>query len=281
MAIQLRSPENGERSSEGRQFNPANYRITYFNRENFLLNIGRMVDLYTEFGVRDVGWSPEYARELALKGLGVEDLTRGAPLNEQTIDLILEDSRKARMIPNVALLRKVDLPPGQFIAFSAHRMYYPSVEIDGVMREVPVNYHVFRAIDGNERGQGIGRATVEFDLVLNNDAEFYFHRTGNHVAAYANTQVEVLDQGTCSPWELEYPENPALYRIIRAAYAMVRGGAGPDMDKHGVVRNAYREPNRAIEIRYDHKGSMRIHHMMFRKYRMRPLDGIVAGYKVA
>lgn len=286
MAITVEGLEKDPQLPQGRMLHLRDYDVTYFSMDDFLRNTKYLKTVFANFAHQKIGWSVSYSNYLAAQGLNIDNLTMGAPLNEQTIAFVLADPDKARKIPSVAMVSKPDSLPGQYIAFTAQRAFYPEIqETTRIRKVVPVVYNILRAVDELERGGGIGKLIVGVTLLLHKDASFFMHRTGNYIAAYVNTQSDNLDQQDNS-WYTEYPENPYLYSLARSTYALIRGD-GPDMDEMGVVRGAYREPNLAIPVPLDHEGrilhegSMRIWRIMHFKYKMGPLDGIVPIFRVA
>ncbi len=286
MAVQL---ENREKLSGIRILHANNDAVVVFSGEAFLKNLPYLVSLYTEFGIRNVGWSPDYARQLALRGLGVDELRENAPLNNQTTAFILKDHNKLRRVPSVMLFRPEDGEPGQYMGFSAQRNYFPMVQRESQRpkEEVPTTYHVFRAFDYDNRGKKRGRLSVELTLFLHPGTKWYLHRTGNYVAAYANTQSTALDQRQSRPWKQLYNKGSFEFKLLKEMYNIVGShSSADDLEETGVSRNEYHEPNGAIEEpRSGHKGSRRIWDKMYGRdpdeFDMDPLDAVFALYRVA
>ena len=261
--------------------------IVTFSDEAFLGNIDYLIDQYTKFAVKEVGWSPEYSRQLAVKGLNVDTLTKGVPLTKEFISFLSEDLNKARRIPSVSLYRPEDGPRGVYTGISAQRMFFPNVRREGsqVEEEVPVLYHIFRAFDESKRGYGRGKFSVQLAFYIHRGARYYMHRTGNYIGAYANTRSPVLNQASCYPFSAPYEENSFEYHLARKVQSIV-GGPGTEIDLFGVSRGDYLEPNHSLDFRPDHidpnhRGSMRMLNRFKKVYKMGPLDGIYPLYKAA
>lgn len=251
-----------------------------FTGEAFLCNLDYLRDQFVYSSHRNIGWSMEYSRELATKGLGVDQLTRRAPITEETIGLIIDDPLKRRRIPSVMLFRPENGEPGRYIGISAQRMFYPYVSRgeEEPEQEEAVLYHILRAFDRDRRGKQRGRTSVELGLLLHQDARWYGHRTGSHVAAYTNTRSEALDQTHSHPWKEGFTEDPLAWAIVKKMYDILGNRTG--IDEFGVSRGEYKEPNKAVEIRKEHEGSMRIWRKMFQEFGMTLYDAVFPLYRV-
>lgn len=263
-----------------------NDKIFIYSGKAFLQNLEYLQDVYAQFAQKDVGWSPEYARYLATRGLGVDHLTKGSPLDDQTIRFILDNPLTARKVPSVMLFREQDSNPGEYLGFSAQRMYYPMVarEEGQQEEEVPVLYHIFRAFESASRGKHRGRMTVQLALLIHGAAEWYYHRTGNHVAAYTNTESTSFDHSEMFPWVQPFDANQFAFSVAKKLSALVNPEGTP-IDRFGVSRGAYREPNRQVVPRPEHAPSMAFYNRMFgpapENFNMGPLDAVLPLLKIA
>lgn len=248
-----------------------------FVGEAYLRNLAYLTEKYADFAQRNIGWSASYAHEMAESGLNVRRLTGTAPLNDGTINLILEDPIKRKLIPTVILFRPVGSLPEQYTGMSAHRMFFPVANVKGQEQQEAVLYHILRAFDEEQRGQKRGRTTIQLARFLHHEANprKYNHRTGSAIAAYANTQSPEFDQTTSHPWAEPFIEG-SLDWAIEQRMSQILGN--PSIDLHGVARRFYREPNQAVVVRGNHLGVKRIADRMSGEFGMDPLDAIMPMY---
>lgn len=260
--------------------------IVAFTGEAYLRNLPYLIKVGTVFARQNLGWTEKSARFMMTRGLGVDHLTRGLKLNDQTIPFIVEDANKLKKVPSVFLFRAKDSKEGEYIGYVAQRMFFIQTETSEPGRssgeEVPTMYQIFRAIEQGQRGKNRARSSIELALFFHEGARWFFHRTANYLAAYTNTQSDSLDQKESYPWGYLYNnERPFAQELIRRGFNLVKVN-GEEIEETGVSRNDYCEPNLGIEkLRPGSKEEIvKVHRMMHEDFKMGPHDSLYALYKV-
>lgn len=229
--------------------------IVVFQGKAYLDNLSYLIDTASIFLRRNVGWDEQFCRERMIKGMGIEDLTRGAKLDLETVAKII--ARKERKIPSAFLFRSEDSPPeyrkdrenlpdgyyADYFGISVQRMLFLKTDLTG--GEVPVLDHVLRAFEPGARDKRRGRVSVALALIRHVGARYYIHQTGNPIAAYTNTRSPYLVQEGVHPWTDLSISDPLTKEIREKASERILL-PGRIMLPTGVVKADYPQPNRGF-----------------------------------
>lgn len=207
----------------------------------YLQNLDYLKDASAQFLSRNAKWELGFCRELMDKGMGVDELTWGLPLNDETIARI-RDKKKEAEIPSVFLFREDAAPEGQYHAISVQRKLFIETDNDGV---VSVLDHVLRAVEPGYRRKGRGRDMVELALFRHGGAMFYTHKTGNPLAAYINAFSKHLLFESSHPWSSLEITDPLMAEVRRksARHIMLQRRR---MLPNGVIKGDYPKPNKGF-----------------------------------
>lgn len=244
--------------------------ILVFQGRTYLENLDYLVNAATTFLQRNVGWDKEFCRGLMIKGMGVEDLTRGAKLDSEAIAKIV--ARREREIPSVFLFRSENTLPthreeredspegiyGQYFGISVQRMMFLRTELTG---EVPVLDHILRAFEPGARDNKRGRLSVALALIRHGRARYYIHKTGNPISAHTNRHSQYLVQEGAHPWGGLNISDPLTQEIREKASEQILL-PGRTMLPTGVVKGDYPEPNRGFNPAELRGGALEIYKTM-------------------
>lgn len=248
--------------------------IVLFRHEAYLQNLPYLIDVASLFTERNLGWSPEFSRAMMTKGLGVDKLTGGDELNDETIARIV--TKKGREIPSVAFFRKIGAEAGSYFGITVQRALFISTTRVG---EVSVLDHVLRSINMEERGRKRGRFCVQLALALH-PARAYIHKTGNPIAAHTNQKSDLLIQAGRIPWDGASEEGSLEREVHEKAFRLIRLDDTRKMEPTGVIRNDYLEPNRGFDPSALRAGALRTWEYMKNVLKMDPLDSVMPFYWV-
>lgn len=261
--------------------------VVAYTGESYLRNLPYLIDAATIFAQRNLGWTEVTARAILTRGLGVEHLTRGLELNDQTIPLILGDINRSRKIPSVMFFKEEGAKVGEYAGIACQRMFFPQTEEypeSGRLlgEEVPTMYQILRAVEQGERGRNRARSSIELALWLHGGiSRWFFHRSGNFIAIYTNTRSTSFNQEYSYPHRLRFNQDPFAKELMRKGFNLVKLN-GQEIDDNGVSRNDYIEPNLGIEnLRPGSKEEIvRVHTMLTEEFKLGPLDALYSLYKV-
>ncbi len=242
--------------------------------EALLNNWPYIYDKGVQSVVRNFGRSEAAAIDLIEEGMNIDGLSEGLTTrdilrSQRAREEIVSDAAKARKIPSAVLVRRENLMPGNYCAFSAAREFF--VELSPANFETgtpavikPTIYHIVRSVDENERAyrtrederEGklrlrIGRHMTNIEILIHRGARSFVQRSASGIAVYANMQVENLVQESCHPYAELYEEGSEELAVVKGVAELLMAH-GSEIDIYGVSREATLEPNRSIVIDQRH-----------------------------
>lgn len=217
--------------------------IVAFSGRVYLEKLSYLKDAAVLFLQRNTLWSLDFCRQLMDKGMGVDELTWGRELNEETIAEVMRT--KEREVPSVFLFRGEGVPEGHYLGISVQRKLFINTDLAG---EVPVMEHVLRVFEPDYRGKGRGRLTVSLGLLAHKGAQFYLHKTGNPIAAHTNQLSDYLEQVSAHPWGARTISDPLMQEVRKETerYIMLPGRT---MLPNGVIKGDYPERSRSFDVK--------------------------------
>lgn len=234
--------------------------IVAFMGRSYLEHLPYLLDTATDFLQRNTQLPSDFCRDLTQKGMEVEELVcrknrpfyrEDSVLDEQMIATILQKKEKEAKIPSVFLWREDKAPKGHYLGISVQRKRFinikPEETVNGVAKEVTVLEHVLRVFEPDYRGRHRGRLAVELALVRHGGAMYYIHKTGSPLAAYTNTQSELLRQEDAHPWRGVVILDPEM-QLVREKTKSYFLFPGEIMRSDGVIPNSYPGPNKGFDV---------------------------------
>lgn len=256
--------------------------MTTFSGRAYLENLYYLIGTASVLASRNIGWDLGYCMQLMTKSMGVLRLTGGKELtgikeiDNEIIDKIVRNPRREREIPSAFLLRREDVPEGQYLGISVQRMFYLMTETQG---EVPALYHVLRAIEEDFRGSGRGRKIVGHALLHHRGAQIYFHKSANTLALKTNTKSEYLNQEEGRvPWDGSIDEIEGRREIYNKIIPIVLW-PGAEITPYGVVINNYPQPAKGFNPDDLHGDAIEFHKRI-EELGVNPRSPVLASFKV-
>lgn len=230
--------------------------IVAFSGRVYLEKLDYLKDAAILFLQRNTLWSLDFCRQLMDKGMGVDELTWGRKLTDETITEVMRT--KEREVPSVFLFREEAAPAGYYLGISVQRKLFINTERFG---EVSALEHVLRVFEPDYRGKGRGRLTVSLALLAHKGAQVYFHKTGTPIAAYTNQLSDYLDQTNPHPWGGVDISDPLMQEMREKTQRYILL-PGRKMLPNGVVKGDYPQRSRSFDVKELHGGALAAYTIM-------------------